>query len=236
VNGRGTPGRRSAVAPPATTAAGREAPTGGALQLALAALWLLDAVLQFQTFMFTEGFPRMLAATAAGNPGPVAGPVTGSAHLIGTHPPAATAVFGTRATAARAGDRLAATVRPALAAHGPPCPGGLDRLGPGRLVARRGTRRGAHRRGKPGHRRARRGAAVRAGRRAAVATPAGGRPAGRTGPGEWPARTGTVRGGRRGEGARGARCRSCCGRPGVVRRAGRPRSRPAAGRGPGGWI
>jgi hypothetical protein len=26
-------------------------------------------VLQYQTFMFSEGFPRMLAATAAGNPG-----------------------------------------------------------------------------------------------------------------------------------------------------------------------
>lgn len=40
-----------------------------ALQLALAALWLLDAVPQYQSFMFSEGFPRMLAATAAGNPG-----------------------------------------------------------------------------------------------------------------------------------------------------------------------
>jgi len=39
-----------------------------ARQLALAALWLLDAVLRYQTFMFSQGFPRMLAATAAGNP------------------------------------------------------------------------------------------------------------------------------------------------------------------------
>ena len=39
------------------------------LQLALAALWLLDAVLQFQNFMFSQGFPRMLAATAAANRG-----------------------------------------------------------------------------------------------------------------------------------------------------------------------
>ena len=49
------------------------------LQLALAALWLLDAVLQYQTFMFSQGFPRMLAATAAGNPAGVAGPVTWAA-------------------------------------------------------------------------------------------------------------------------------------------------------------
>ena len=37
----------------------------------------------------------MLAATAPGNPGPVAGPVAWSAHLIGTHPGAATAASGT---------------------------------------------------------------------------------------------------------------------------------------------
>ena len=49
------------------------------LQLALVALWLLDAVLQYQTFMFSQGFPRMLAATAAGNPAGVAGPVTWAA-------------------------------------------------------------------------------------------------------------------------------------------------------------
>jgi hypothetical protein len=37
-----------------------------ARQLALAALWLLDAVLQYQTFMFSQGFPGMLAATGGG--------------------------------------------------------------------------------------------------------------------------------------------------------------------------
>jgi hypothetical protein len=35
---------------------GRQAP---------AALWLLGAVLQYETFMFSEGFPRMLVATVA---------------------------------------------------------------------------------------------------------------------------------------------------------------------------
>jgi hypothetical protein len=82
--------------PAAAAGPWREAPGWRrALQLALAALWLLDAVLQYQSFMFTQGFPRMLAATAAGNPGPVAGPVIWSAHLIGTHPGPATAAFGT---------------------------------------------------------------------------------------------------------------------------------------------
>jgi hypothetical protein len=49
---------------------------------ALAALWLLGAVLQFQTFMCSQGFPMMLAATAAGNPGPAAAPLTWSAHQV----------------------------------------------------------------------------------------------------------------------------------------------------------
>ena len=39
------------------------------LQLGLAAIWLLDAVLQYQSFMFTKGFGQMLAGTASGNPG-----------------------------------------------------------------------------------------------------------------------------------------------------------------------
>jgi hypothetical protein len=96
VNGAAGPGSRG-WGPAAVDGAEPEAPGWRrTLQLALAALWLLDAVLQkFQTFMFSQGFPRMLAQTAAGNPGPVAGPVTWSAHLVGTHPGAATAVFGT---------------------------------------------------------------------------------------------------------------------------------------------
>src|SRR5215467_7860822 len=95
VNGKGTPGPRDAAGA-ATGGARWEAPGWRRpLQLALAALWLLDAVLQYQTFMFSQGFPRMLAATAAGNPAGVAGPVTWAAHLIGTHPGAANAVFAT---------------------------------------------------------------------------------------------------------------------------------------------
>jgi hypothetical protein len=38
------------------------------LQLSLAAIWILDAVLQLQSFMFGKGFSQMLAGTAAGNP------------------------------------------------------------------------------------------------------------------------------------------------------------------------
>jgi hypothetical protein len=55
------------------------------LQLALAAIWLLDGVLQCQPAMFTRAFPQMLAAAAAGNPPLIADPITWSAHLIAQH-------------------------------------------------------------------------------------------------------------------------------------------------------
>src|SRR5579859_342601 len=55
------------------------------LQLALAALWLLDGILQYQPFMFNRGFAQMLTGVAQGNPAPVAGPITWSATLIGHH-------------------------------------------------------------------------------------------------------------------------------------------------------
>jgi hypothetical protein len=48
------------------------------LQLALAGLWLLDGVLQYQAFMFSKGFSQMLADTAAGNPGVVGRPIAWS--------------------------------------------------------------------------------------------------------------------------------------------------------------
>ncbi len=65
------------------------------LQLALAALWLLDAVLQFQAFMFSRSFPRMLGEAAHGNPAFIAGPITWSAHLVEQHVAAANAGFAT---------------------------------------------------------------------------------------------------------------------------------------------
>jgi hypothetical protein len=55
------------------------------LQLSLAAIWLLDGVLQYQSFMFTKGFGQMLAGTASGNPGVVASPITWDANLVEHH-------------------------------------------------------------------------------------------------------------------------------------------------------
>jgi hypothetical protein len=63
------------------------------LQLALGALWLLDAMLQFQPAMFGKGFPRMLAGGAPGNPALIARPITWSAALIGHHVVVLNAIF-----------------------------------------------------------------------------------------------------------------------------------------------
>jgi hypothetical protein len=63
------------------------------LQLALAAIWLLDAVLQFQAFMFSHSFPQVLADAAQGNPAIIAGPISWSARLVDHHVAAANASF-----------------------------------------------------------------------------------------------------------------------------------------------
>ena len=97
------------------------------LQLALGALWLLDAILQYQPVMFTRAFSQMLAAAADGNPAfvsrrslgrPSRGAASGGAEHDLRHHPAA------------------AGPRHGLAAHGPARAGGVDRLGPGRVVVR----------------------------------------------------------------------------------------------------
>ena len=63
------------------------------LQLALGVIWLLDAMLQFQPFMFGRGFAQMLADGAHGNPAIVGRPVTWSAAFIGHHVTALNAIF-----------------------------------------------------------------------------------------------------------------------------------------------
>jgi hypothetical protein len=63
------------------------------LQLALGALWLLDAILQAQSVMFTRAFSRMLGDSAAGNPALVAHPITWNAGLVAQHGMASNALF-----------------------------------------------------------------------------------------------------------------------------------------------
>jgi hypothetical protein len=88
---RRTPVVPAAAAPAATVPAAPDMTRG--LQLVLAVLWLLDAVLQFQAVMFTPGFARTLGATAHGNPAVIAAPIAWSARLIEQHAVVADAGF-----------------------------------------------------------------------------------------------------------------------------------------------
>lgn len=86
------------------------------LQLILAGIWLLDGVLQYQSFMFTRGFGEMLGSAARGNPAVVAGPITWSAHLIGQHAVVMNAIFATIQVLLGLGIAWRPTVRLALGA------------------------------------------------------------------------------------------------------------------------
>jgi hypothetical protein len=108
----------SAIAPPRAAALDRLAPPDQRrkLQLALAALWLLDGVLQFQPFMFGRGFPQMLAASAPGNPALLASPISWSAALITHHLVVLNAVFATVQVALGLGIALRPALKITLAA------------------------------------------------------------------------------------------------------------------------
>lgn len=86
------------------------------LQLVLAAIWLLDGVLQYQSFMFTKSFAQMLAATAHGNPGVIANPINWDARLVGHHLVLLNSIFATIQLLLGLGTAWRPTVRVALAA------------------------------------------------------------------------------------------------------------------------
>jgi hypothetical protein len=102
----------------ADVAAERPAPSGWRrrLQLVLAGIWLLDGVLQYQSFMFTKPFAQMLGSTAAGNPAVIADPITWSARLIDSHVMGMNAVFATIQLLIGLGIAWRPTVRIALGA------------------------------------------------------------------------------------------------------------------------
>jgi hypothetical protein len=87
-----------------------------ALQLVLAAIWLLDGVLQYQGFMFTGGFNQMLAGTADGNPAVIAKPITWDATLVDHHMVLFNAIFATIQLLLGLGIAFRPTARVALAA------------------------------------------------------------------------------------------------------------------------
>jgi hypothetical protein len=92
------------TAPPQTVTVGDKTEPDAALQprdlqrtfrLVLATVWLLDAVLQIQPFMFTpgaNGFSGMLDGTAAGNPGWIAHTITWNGSIV-YHQPILTDTF-----------------------------------------------------------------------------------------------------------------------------------------------
>ena len=86
------------------------------LQLVLAAIWLIDGLLQYQGFMFTSGFNQMLAGTADGNPAVIAKPITWDATLIDHHLVLFNAIFATIQLLLGLGIAFRPTVRVALAA------------------------------------------------------------------------------------------------------------------------
>jgi hypothetical protein len=90
------------------------------LQVSLGLVWLLDAALQYQPYMFSHGFAtQIIAPVGSGNPGWIAGPVAWSATQIGRHLMLANACFATVQLALAAGILWRRTSRLALAASVP---------------------------------------------------------------------------------------------------------------------
>jgi hypothetical protein len=87
-------------------------------QLILASIWLLDAVLQIQPFMFTKGsngFSGMLNGVAARNPGVVFHTVTWNASIVDHHPIFTNTLFALIQFFIGFGIASKRTLRPALA-------------------------------------------------------------------------------------------------------------------------
>jgi hypothetical protein len=86
------------------------------LQVALGVVWLFDAALQYQPFMFTKMFPTMmLAPSGTGEPAFVSGPVLMAERLISGHVVPWNAMFATVQLALAVGLLCRATARAALA-------------------------------------------------------------------------------------------------------------------------
>ena len=86
------------------------------LQLCLAVMWLFDAALQYQPFMFRPSFvTTVIVPAAAGNPGFVTTSVNWASHLMLHQPAFFNAVFAAIQLLIAVGLFLRRTVKPALA-------------------------------------------------------------------------------------------------------------------------
>jgi hypothetical protein len=101
--------RASATASPGTDAR-------RVLQLILAAIWLLDGLLQYQSSMYGTMFGQMIGDTATGNPGVIASPISWNAALVEHHQVLVNTVFATVQLLLGLGIAYRPTVRVALAA------------------------------------------------------------------------------------------------------------------------
>ena len=98
----------------ATTSPGTDARR--VLQLILAATWLLDGLLQYQSSMYTTMFGEMIGDSATGNPGVIASPISWNAVLVEHHLVLLNTVFATIQLLLGLGIAYRPTVRVALAA------------------------------------------------------------------------------------------------------------------------
>ena len=86
------------------------------LQLILAAIWLLDGLLQYQPSMYSTMFGEMIGDSATGNPGVIASPISWNAVLVEHHLVLLNTVFATIQLLLGLGIAYRPTVRVALAA------------------------------------------------------------------------------------------------------------------------
>jgi hypothetical protein len=113
---KGTPG---AADPTWRTTPWRPPDARRLLQLALAAVWLLDGVLQLQPFFFTggsHGFSGMLAGNAAGNPHAVARSILWNASVVDHHAVVTNSAFALIQILLGLGIAWRPTLKPALGA------------------------------------------------------------------------------------------------------------------------
>lgn len=111
--------RRRMVLPGAATWArvNQRVPRRRVLQMSLGLIWLLDAALQYQPFMFGRSFvTRVIQPTTAGNPYAVAHSVTWAAHLILHHIVVYNSIFATIQLIIAVGFFFRRTLKAALAA------------------------------------------------------------------------------------------------------------------------
>ena len=85
------------------------------LQIVLGALWIVDAALQYQPFMFGNQFvPTFISANASGQPEPISWLITNAGHFISPDVAVWNALFATIQLAIGVGLLFPRTVRPAL--------------------------------------------------------------------------------------------------------------------------